>query len=644
MTEQPAAPWTLPRDPLCVDRAAPIALATAGQATARADGRPTLLHVTGPPAIGKTTLAVHLAYLLLRDYPDGGLFLDAHGSAARMVVPPEDLARQVLVQFGTPAAEIPAAPEDLLAVARRLLARKRMVLVIDDVSLSGQVEELLGDVSNALVIVTSRSRHDELAAAGFTRIVLTGFDVAAVGELITAMGGAGAVPDEVIRMLCAKCTGLPLALKVGAGRIISGEEDPHELVATLGLADLEQDEEVSVERVFDAIYRDLPDDEQTDYRAWGAMPVADFGLAISAEVLGCTQREARRRLAKLVRRFLIEDCGAGRYRFHYLLREHAAKCAAEKSPEQAQEVAERATTWLARRAIALDRAYAPRPVPQGSEALYASIESAYDDADKASQEYTVEWLNLLTAAHSCTEFGWFDLAVAVPAALYSFAYQTRRTAALIDLYVRALDFARTAPVQWQLNRDLAGLHEQLGEGEAAVRFAAAALGTGYAPGTSSAHEWMGLGYEGLGRLTEARDSLTLALSTVDLMDDPVQEQRAAALLRMHLARVAWKLESFDDAELALSQAKEYFAQQDRDAPNLARCEELLGDLELKAGDEPAAEARWLTAGTIYERRAMPKNAADVLDKLGDLAGSQQRPGEARAYRDRAKELRGQAEG
>ena len=300
---------------------------------------------------------------------------------------------------------------------------------------------------------------------------------------------------------------------------------------------------------------------------------------------------------------------------------------------------DRSQERLARRAIALDKAYARRPVPQGAEALYASIEPADGGAEAAAREFAAEWLNLLAAAHSCAEFGWPDLVVAVPAALYSFAYQTRRTATLIDLYRRALDFGGTAPIRWQLNRDLAGLHEQLGEGEATVEFATAALDTGYAPGTASAWEWRGLGYECLGRFTEARDSLTEAVAAVHLMGDPAQERRAAALLRMHLSRVELKRESFDNAKIALNQAGEYFAQDERDAPNLARCEELLGDLERKLGDGSAAETRWLRAGTIYERREMPVNAAGVLDKLGDLAEARERPEEARAYRDRAKELR-----
>jgi energy-coupling factor transporter ATP-binding protein EcfA2 len=638
VSQQPAVPWTLPRNPLFVNRVDEIADAETAQADAVADGKAALLYLTGRRGIGKTTLALHLAYLLRRDYPDGGFFLDAHGSEARVVVPPEDLARQLLLQHGTPAAEIPGARADRLAAARGALARKRVVLVIDDVQTVEQVSELLGDVTRSLVIVTGRSRLDPLKAMGFTRTVLSGFDVRALGELIAAIGGTGAVPEELVELLCAKCAGLPLALRIGAGHIISGDEDPHELVATLGLADLE-DEQLSVERVFDAIYHDLPDDQQADYRTLGALPVVDFGLAIVAEVFGGSEREARRRLAKLVHRFLIEDCGAGRYRFHHLIREHAGKWAAAHSPEQAQNVAERATTWLARRTIALDRAYTARPVPQGAEALYASIEPAHSGAEAAAREFAVEWLNLLSAAHSCAEFGWPDLVVAVPAALYSFAYQTRRTATLIDLYRRALDFGGTAPIRWQLDRDLAGLHEQLGEGEATVQFAAAALETGFAPGRASACEWMGLGYESLGRFAEARDALTAAVAAVHLMADPAQERRAAALLQMHLSRVELKRESFDDAKLALNQAREYFAQDERDAPNLARCEELLGDLERKCGDDSAAAAQWLMACTIYERRAMPLNAADVLDKLGDLAEVRERQDAARTYRDRAKELR-----
>ncbi|NBH02578.1 hypothetical protein [Amycolatopsis sp. SID8362] len=641
MTEESAPPWTLPRKPLCVNRVTEIDELSSAQVRAFANGQPMLVQLAGPRGIGKTTLAVELAYRFADDYPDGGVFLDARGSDPQGVVPAEDLARQLLSQLGTPAQHIPGAPEDRLATARGAVAGKRLIVVVDDVKLLAQLDGLFGDVSRSAIVVTSRSRLEALASRQqFLRFDLPVFDVDATAKLIEAIAPpAFAVPLAVVSGLRAKCAGLPLALAAGAGRITSGEDDPADFVAGLRLADLEQDGELSVEGVFDAIYCDLPAVEQADYRLLALIPGPDFGVGVAAAVLGCPDREARRRVAQLVRKYLLISSGSGRHRFHDLIREHAAGIAWAKSPGAAQDVVERATRWLAHRAVALDRAYARRPVPVGSETLYESIAAAHDGATAAAREFDVEWPNLVAAARSCADLGWPDLAIAVPAALYSFAYQTRRSGDLTGLYQRALDLAETAPVKWQLHRDLAGLHEQLGDGEEVVGFARAAAADGYEPGMSSAFEWEGLGHEQCGRLPAAKAAFREAIAWIPSIGDPVHEERSAALLRMHFSRVALKEGEAAEAEPELVTAAAYFAAPPEDAPNLARCEALLGDIARGREDNRAAETRWSRACAAYESVSMAGAAAEVLGKLAALADSEGRLDDARAYRARAKQLR-----
>ena len=638
MTEQPTPPRTLPRRPLCVNRIVEIDGISAEQQQASEHGRPLLVQLAGARGIGKTTLAVEVAYRLGGSYPDGWFFLDAHGSDPQGMVPNEELARQLLFQAGVPVARIPGAPEDRLAAARALFTGKRFLLIIDDVKTLEQLNGLLGDVSECAILVTSRSRLEALAIRHqFSRYDLPGFDDDATVTLFeTIAAGALEIPLVVVSGLRARCDGLPLALAAGAGLILSGVEDPADFVAGLRLADLDQDGEPSVEMVFDAIYDELPPMEQSDYRRLALIPGPDFGLAVAAEVLGCPQREARRRVTQLVRKFLVADRGSGRYRYHDLFREHATGIARAEAPDQAQAALERATRWLAHRAVALDRAYSRRPVPMGGEALYASIAAA--DATRAARDFEAEWPSLVAAARSCADLGWAELTVTVPAALYWFAYQTRRAGALVDLYQRALDMAETAPVTWQLHRDLAGLHEQLGDGEATIRFARAAAADGHEPGLSSALEWEGLGYELLGQLPAARAAFQAAMDRIPLIGNEVDEQRSAALLRMHSGRVAKKEGLTGEAESELTAAARFFDTHE-DAPNLARCEELLGDIDRARGAGPAAEARWSRACAAYESAAMSLAAAGVLDKLAALADDEARVEDARRHRARAKQLR-----
>ncbi|MGW4528697.1 NB-ARC domain-containing protein [Amycolatopsis sp. NPDC004378] len=640
MTDQPEKPWTLPRKPLCVNRTAEIERATTAQLHALAGDGPALVQLSGARGIGKTTLAVHLAYLFRDDYPDGGLYLDAHGSDPRGMVPVEDLARQLLTQLGS--REVPGVPEDRLAAARGALAGKRLLVVVDDVRTTEQLDGLLGDVAHAAVIVTSRSRLDALAFRHqFVRCDLPAFDIAAATELIGAVtGGAGVVPGDVVDLLWARCAGLPLALAVGAGRLAE-EDDPRDFVDALALADLETDGDVSVPAVFDAIYHDLTGEEQHDYRVLSLVTGGDFGSAIAATVLGCSERGARRRVGRLVAKYLVEDRGARRYRFHHLVREHAAAIALAHGPVEAQDTVESSTVWLAERAVALDLSYAPRPIPESAAESYAAIGPAYPGAGaaEAAREFDDEWPNLVAAARNCADIGRSELARVVPMALYSFAYQTRRSGQLVELYRRALDLASDPALIWQLNRDLAGLHEQLGEGEQVVRFARAAIESGHGPGLASAWEWLGLGLEALGRYAEARAAFTEALAAVPLMNDAVHEERAKALLRMHFGRVALKENELGSVEGELLAARRFFAMNDRDAPNLARCGVFLGELFRLVGEASRAEAHWLESAALYERVAMPESSAETLDKLAGLYDELGRQADARAVRDRARELR-----
>ncbi len=634
-------PWMVPRRLLCVNRGKEIQHASSQQKRASARDEPTLIQLAGPRGIGKTVLAIHLAYQFQSAYPDGGLFLEAQGSDPQAAATVADLARQVLVQMGFALSAIPGAEREVLAMARGATARKRMVIVVDDVRMLEQIEGLLGDISFAAVIVTTRSRLDALTTRQqFVRIDLSKFDVDATGALITAITGTR-FPVAVVHALQAKCAGLPLALAIGVGRIAAEEDDPERFVAELSLPDFEQDGEPSVAAVFDAIYHDLPAAEQRDYELLSVVPGPDFGIPVAAAALQASERDVRHTLQKLVARYLIEDRGKGRFRFHDLVREHASGLAWETSPDAARKAEKRSVSSLVYRAVALDRAYSRRAVPQGGQEFYDSVAVGHPEpmsAEVAATEFEADWSNFLAAARACADLRMDEFAVVIPAVLYTFAYQTRRAASLVDLYLRALDLARTDPLRWQLNRDLAGLHEQLGDGEAVLRYADAALHSGYQPGRASALEWHALGYELLGKFAEARASLREALDALPLMRDPVHEERGGVLIRMHDARISVKEGRSADVGAALAEACRYYVASG-DLPNVARCERLIGDLDYRQGLSREAEAHWLVADESYERARMLLAAAEVLDSLADLAEKEGEHDKAEQFRERAARLR-----
>jgi predicted ATPase len=73
-----------------------------------------VLAVSGPPGMGKTSLAVHLAHRLAPHYPDALLYLNLHGTADTPTDAGVALTR-LLRGVGLSDSEIPAEPDDRAA-------------------------------------------------------------------------------------------------------------------------------------------------------------------------------------------------------------------------------------------------------------------------------------------------------------------------------------------------------------------------------------------------------------------------------------------------------------------------------------------------------------------------------------------------
>ncbi|RJQ85580.1 NB-ARC domain-containing protein [Amycolatopsis panacis] len=629
--------WYFPMLPSFVNRTDEILDAGDLHRKACAAGEPLLIRIVGERGVGKTVFALYLAHLLAEHYPDGGFFLEADGSA-----PAGELARQLLLQRGVPERDIPADQVSRLAAARRCLHGKRTILVIDDVSRVEQVSKLLVEAPGSAVLVTGRSRLEGDCFRRFVEFELDGFNDDATGELLRSIADTVDLSEETVKVLREKCGGSPLLISASAGQLARGRVDPAQFVHKLSLHDLPGISTLSPSAVFRVIHDELPAEQQSDYRLLSRIPGNDFGIALAAEVLGCTERAAVARMNDLVDRYLLGIRDGGRYRFrHMLLREHAIGMSFEHEPAAAEEAEYAAAKWLVHRSIALEQSYLPRPAPCGGEDLYATIPPAYapgqqDSVAQAAREYAVEWPNLLAAAEFCADRQIKQLALVAPMALCSFAYQTHRSDTLIGHYERAVELSSPVRVRWQLLRDLAQLSEGMGDGENTVRYATLALETGYEPGRESAYTWLALGYELLGRMPEALAALDSGIAAVALMEDPAQQVRARTLLMMHYGRIAAKSKQPEQAWSAFSEAREYFAAAHEDG-NVARCDDWLAQLSDERGDAQAAEEKWQSAATGYGRAGMHRQANAAFRKLAELARRQDRIADADTYLKRAAE-------
>ncbi|MEW2116980.1 BTAD domain-containing putative transcriptional regulator [Streptomyces sp. NPDC005474] len=248
--------------------------------------------IDGMAGVGKTTLAVHVAQLLERRYPDVRLHIDLHGhTPGQRPVTAAVALEKLLLAMGVPGDRIPAATDDRAAAWRAHLAGRRALLVLDNAADASQVRPLLPGSSSSLVLITSRRRLSGLDAGESLSLGVLpyadalGLFAAVAGESRVAREPAAA--SEVVRT----CGLLPLALQIAAARL---RHRPAWSVAHLRdrLADEDRRleeltvQDRSVAAAFSLSYRSLDAERERMFRLLGLFPGAEIGLPAAAALCG----------------------------------------------------------------------------------------------------------------------------------------------------------------------------------------------------------------------------------------------------------------------------------------------------------------------------------------------------------------------
>jgi DNA-binding SARP family transcriptional activator len=170
-----AARRELPRDVRLIGRTTELAAIRRA-----ASGVAPLILLSGPAGIGKTALAVHAAHVLSASYPDGQFFV-------RMRLPAGVLLDRLLRGVGVVPADMPVDLDEKAALWRSEVARRRILLVLDDAQTRDQVWPLLPANAGTLTVVTARALPTHLDGA--TRIPLGPLTPAAATALFAAAAG-----------------------------------------------------------------------------------------------------------------------------------------------------------------------------------------------------------------------------------------------------------------------------------------------------------------------------------------------------------------------------------------------------------------------------------------------------------------------
>ena len=181
-----------------------------------APDRPVGVALSGLAGSGKTAVALQVAAGLAERFPDGRLYLGLGGP--RPECPAEALGT-LLGSLGVRPADLPHGPSGRSHLFRLLLARRSVLVVLDDVADSAQVRPLLPGVGASRVLVVSRRRLTDLAGLASRR--LGPLPLEGSLQVLAALLGEERVhrePEQAERLARA-CGGMPGALRIVAARL-----------------------------------------------------------------------------------------------------------------------------------------------------------------------------------------------------------------------------------------------------------------------------------------------------------------------------------------------------------------------------------------------------------------------------------------
>jgi DNA-binding SARP family transcriptional activator/Tfp pilus assembly protein PilF len=299
--------------------------------------------IDGMGGIGKTALAVHWAHQVAGRFPDGQLYVDLHGFTAGVPpVEPADALDRLLRDVGVPGERIPAGLDQRAALWRSQLADRRMLIVLDNAATEAHVQPLLPGAAGCLVVVTSRRRLTALESTSVVSLdTLPPADAVELfartadrPELTTDTSEPAAELVEVVEL----CGRLPLAIRIAAARLRHRRAwtvaDQAVRLQNLGtrLAALD-DGQRGVHATLHLSYQHLSAEAQRLYRLLGCHPGPEIDPYAATALTGGRLDEVGRLLDGLADDHLLQEPTPGRYRFHDLVRAHAADSARSDDSE-----------------------------------------------------------------------------------------------------------------------------------------------------------------------------------------------------------------------------------------------------------------------------------------------------------------------
>ncbi|MEU0356163.1 ATP-binding protein [Streptomyces cyaneofuscatus] len=643
--EEVPPPWQLPPSVRITDRTHELRTLELHRCRATEDGHPTLAAVSGLGGVGKTAVALAWLHTLRPEFPGGQLYADLGAQAPDGPADPGEVVGRFLRALGVPAGQVPPALGERVALYRSLTADRRLVVLLDDAATAAQVRPLL-PAGRCVTAVTSRRRMPGLSLDGGHVLHLDPLSTEAAVELLdsTLADGRVAAQPEEARALVLLCAGLPLAVRIAGARLaarprqgitamVRALSEEHERLEALAI---EGDHDVRA--ALDLSYQGLPPAAARLYRLLGLHPGREFGGPVARALLG---EEAVDALDALYDANLLVDVaeasGGERYRFHDLVRLHAAERAAqdESGEERSAALLRIGHHYLANARRAEEIVEPERDSLEGDFEPERVVE---EDFGQRGAEAALDWLegelpNLMAVVRIARPVGARELAWQLTDALWPLFPRRKRYREWHEAHQEGLLAAEEAGNEEAVCRMLtSGALGKLASGAPAEglemfeRAAASFLERGDALGHARTLNYRGLAHQRLGRPDRAAELFARAADALPACGD----LRAGALARFNLADVAFSQGRYEDAAVD-AEAARLILEAAGDPYNAARAAGLTGRACVGLGRLGHAEAELSAALSALRAQAAEFEAARVLGGLAQLSERRGQPHQARQF-------------
>jgi tetratricopeptide (TPR) repeat protein len=280
------------------------------------------LYFDGPPGVGKSALAVHLAHQLCEHFPNAQLFANLRGDEGEGLDPTVVL-HQFLRALGATSDELPSTIETAARAYRSRLAGRRVLIVLDNAVSERQVRPLLPGSPTCAVLITSRCPLPGLAEA--TALTLELLPTSDAVRMLGQVAGPERVGgSEAATRVVSQCGHLPLALRIAGARLRTRRawtvetlaafmEDERQRLGRLAMGEL------GIRASFSLSYQQLEPEAARTFRLLSLLGMPEISVGVAAAVTDRELPDAEAALEQLADAALVEALTPGRYRFHDLL-------------------------------------------------------------------------------------------------------------------------------------------------------------------------------------------------------------------------------------------------------------------------------------------------------------------------------------